>query len=516
MDTLTIWKSPILSQGEYHLKAKEIINELSKKFIEREELSSLMFLTFCARVHIYLTGMPGVGKTDIITTSVKMIAPENSKIEQNLQQEHQINLEDLQYELSSDETVLNDLEVDKLICLYESINDNIAQMVVQNLKKYKLRQKPGLYFEKTLDTETTKEELFGASAESFDLIDKTETILGNRIFFADEVPRSKVQLQETMLSVMNERKYQWKGVPYPVPLHTMIGASNSLITGERAAAFSDRFLMKYEVIPIQNPANFKKFIQKEFDQDREMKNKLTYKQLYTIYEQSKLIRSHPDGDNIYYKLKQRMRENGINITDRKILATVGILATSAFLNNRREIDYSDYFILSHICWDTYQDIQKIRIILYEFFFQNKDNIDRLFNEADDAKSHVFGLVNNYLDKYLKYDFVVGDFTSKVEMEFLSVITTTANSILVKLHEVYLKYEDIKRLKLSADTVASQIENNLFIYNVTDQTFTSNVIERFEKNLETIDDVYNLITDWMEENSDFYSFQLNCSRFARTS
>ncbi len=83
--------------------------------------------------------------------------------------------------------------------------------------------------------------------------------------FIDEVFKAGPAILNTLLSVMQERLFYNDGQPTPVPLVSLIGASNETPTGEQelealrlrsGQALWDRFTVRLQVGYIQEPGNF--------------------------------------------------------------------------------------------------------------------------------------------------------------------------------------------------------------------------------------------------------------------
>ncbi len=364
-------------------------------------------------------------------------------------------------------------------------------------------------FEKLLDTGTLKEEVFGNAALDFETMDKSETILGNHFIFVDEVGRARGSLLETFLKVLNERQYQSKGRAYDIPLSTCVGASNSLLTGEEMDAVDDRFPIRYEVLPIQRKENLIRYFRGEFDTSRKLKVKFRLCDIANVKNSISSISTNEDFDDLYYRVRQEMLNNKIRISDRKIGKAIKILKASAFLNGRQFADYSDFFILNHICWTRFEDIPKINRIIYEMFFQNSDDIDRMFMEAEDELKSVIAEINNSMGSFLKYEYEQDDFTSKLELAYENIIGTTSNFIIKALGEIYEKFLEIESKKKFADHVLSQVQDNIFVVNIEDNTFTEDIIARYQRNMNEIIGLFNAINNWRSLNGDYYSFQRNC-------
>jgi len=68
--------------------------------------------------------------------------------------------------------------------------------------------------------------------------------------FLDEIFLASTAILNTLLSVLNERKFRRGHTQLPCPLKICVGASNHLPEDKTLSAFSDRFLLTYFIEPI--------------------------------------------------------------------------------------------------------------------------------------------------------------------------------------------------------------------------------------------------------------------------
>jgi len=108
------------------------------------------------------------------------------------------------------------------------------------------------YFAHLLTKFSVPEELFGPISYSQLKQDKYVHVPDGmlqeaHLAFIDEIFKANSGVLNSMLNVMNERIYRDAGKVVPIPLRTMIGASNELMESEALNAMFDRFLLRYEL-----------------------------------------------------------------------------------------------------------------------------------------------------------------------------------------------------------------------------------------------------------------------------
>lgn len=73
-----------------------------------------------------------------------------------------------------------------------------------------------------------------------------------RVAFLDEIFKSNSAILNTLLTVLNERKYYQDGEPVPVALKVLFAATNDIPQQSELEALADRFILKIETRPVKN------------------------------------------------------------------------------------------------------------------------------------------------------------------------------------------------------------------------------------------------------------------------
>lgn len=113
----------------------------------------------------------------------------------------------------------------------------------------------GRYFEYLLGRFTEPSELFGpVSLEKLKQgtveTDTTGMLPESEIAFLDEVFLGSTAILNTLLGVLNERRFRRGHTQMPCPLRICVGAANGLPEDESLAAFGDRFLIHVFIDPV--------------------------------------------------------------------------------------------------------------------------------------------------------------------------------------------------------------------------------------------------------------------------
>ena len=200
----------------------------------------------------------------------------------------------------------------------------------------------GNYFEYLLGRFTEPSELFGTVnlkklREGTVETDTQGMLPEAEIAFLDEVFLGSTAILNTLLGILNERKFRRGHTQISCPLKICIRASNSLPQDEELIAFADRFLIHLFIDPVTD--NFIEDMlvggwQAEFT-DVDSLSSLT--ELSAISENLKNVNL----DNIisfYADAIRLLRQNGIILSDRRVVKTLKLIAAAALINGRFEAD----------------------------------------------------------------------------------------------------------------------------------------------------------------------------------
>src|SRR5439155_2509345 len=83
--------------------------------------------------------------------------------------------------------------------------------------------------------------------------DTTGMLPEAEIAFLDEVFQGSTAILNTLLGILNERRFRRGRTTIECPLRICIGASNALPSDDALAAFADRFLVRVFVEPTADP-----------------------------------------------------------------------------------------------------------------------------------------------------------------------------------------------------------------------------------------------------------------------
>lgn len=201
-----------------------------------------------------------------------------------------------------------------------------------------------------------------------------------RIAFLDEIFKSNSAILNTLLTVINERKFYQDGKPTKIPLKMLFAATNEIPDNAELAALRDRFILKAESRSVRNYA-FDELLAKGMQNEvykaagqRPWQGRATLEDFLKLKVYlDHIFASELDGgthnraryfpDDVYRLfvriLKALEKEFRYEVSDRKIIKLYKLIRTRAFLMHGGVVNKSDLVLLRYIS-DRVEDLESMR------------------------------------------------------------------------------------------------------------------------------------------------------------
>lgn len=311
-------------------KIRECIKVATQDFIGRQQLAELIILAAIAKEHLLVIGPPGTAKSAVVRRMARIM--------------------------------------------------------------------DGNYFEYLLGRFTEPSELFGTVnlkklREGRVETDTQGMLPEAEIAFLDEVFLGSTAILNTLLGILNERKFRRGHTQIDCPLKICIGASNSLPEDEGLAAFADRFLIRLFIEPIADSFIEDLLVggwQAEFTH---VDSVLSLNELSEMSEHLKNVKL----DHIipfFADAIRLLRQSGIVLTDRRVVKTLKLIAAAALVNGRLEAQKQDIWPLFYVL-PTKDMQQRGQEILKEFF--TLSNNSQLFYATELASQQPNGRLQRLVE-----------------------------------------------------------------------------------------------------------------------
>lgn len=288
------------------------------------------------------------------------------------------------------------------------------------------------YFEYLMNEFSTPDEICGPvslkSLEQDSYIRRTEGFLPTaNIAFLDEIWKSGPAILNTLLTLINEKKFHNGSNVEKVPLKILLAASNELPAKDSGLeALYDRFIVRLMVNPVTNDSDFDSLITSSSDtglpEDFNTSNLIKLdeieqwqKEIDTIEipdtvlkvihiirdsiknyneslnEQNSEINSDDSMFDGEEKPETKEEKNPIYVSDRRWKKIVHLLRASAFINGRKKVDFTDCGIIWHCLWSTQDEIPLVREwneSAIAKVLAGQSEIDAFIREIEDFRKNV--------------------------------------------------------------------------------------------------------------------------------
>jgi len=224
------------------------------------------------------------------------------------------------------------------------------------------------YFEYLLTRFTEPNELFGpVDIKEFRegrYVRRSENMLPSaEIVFLDEIFKSNSAILNSLLTIINERKFTSGPQVMDVPLISLFAASNEAPNDDNLSAMFDRFLLRvlsenldsyhFHELLARGVANEIRLMTERAGpapgRPDPIRPILSARQLRDIQQNFDRVMVFPDEFMAKYKgLIFQIRSEGVSVSDRRAVKLLKLFAASALFDGRPSVCDGDFFILRHI------------------------------------------------------------------------------------------------------------------------------------------------------------------------
>jgi MoxR-like ATPase len=302
----------------YLVGVEDLTGLLKSAFVGKDELIELIATAAVAQEHVLIIGPPGTAKSELI----KRFA---------------------------------------LLCSTQGANAGSTE--------------GGGYFEYLLTRFTEPNEIFGpVNIKAFQQGGGHRRITDGmlpraEIAFLDEVFKANSAILNALLTVLNERVFYNGGKPEMVPLICAIGASNEVPDDPSLSALYDRFLVRMWTDNVEE-ARFGELFSRGWQLEKERigsGNKMVLGNVTTTEALRNLHRAldEVNVDKIardYREIIRRIRAEGIDLSDRRVIKLLKLIAASTIRRKSSEANPGDFWVLKHV-WNNPDQIPHLQTIV---------------------------------------------------------------------------------------------------------------------------------------------------------
>ncbi|MEZ4384992.1 MAG: AAA family ATPase [Nannocystaceae bacterium] len=190
-----------------------------------------------------------------------------------------------------------------------------------------------------------------------------------RVAFLDEIFKSNSAILNTLLTILNERKFYQDGAPTPVNLMMLFAATNDIPDQSELEAMADRFVVKIETKPVKD-RHFAELIDAGIQNEayKASGQRPWARGTASLDDFLKLGRfmdlmfgysSEPGADRarwfprpVFAEMRRIVRaletEDKVFVSDRKLVKLYKLIRTQAFLDHGGAVEQSDLHLLAYV------------------------------------------------------------------------------------------------------------------------------------------------------------------------
>jgi MoxR-like ATPase len=238
------------------------------------------------------------------------------------------------------------------------------------------------------------------------------------IAFLDEVFKANSAILNALLTVLNERVFYNGGKPEMVPLICAIGASNEVPDDPSLSALYDRFLVRMWTDNVEE-ARFGELFTRGWKLERERIGVGNKVELGNVTTTASLRYLHRALDEInveniardYREIIRRIRAEGIELSDRRVIKLLKLIAASAIRRKSTEANPGDFWVLKHV-WNNPDQIPHLHTIVEPYLEAYVDVQWRPERDLETLSVEITTLEARHRE--LKTDADYADFLSQAE------------------------------------------------------------------------------------------------------
>lgn len=256
-------------------------------------------------------------------------------------------------------------------------------MVARRLKKAFVNARA---FEYLMSRFSTPDEIFGpVSISRLKVSDKYERAIEGYlptadVVFLDEIWKAGPAIQNTLLTVINEKLFRNGDAELKLPLKLLVAASNELPTqGEGLEALWDRFLIRVISTCVKQEEAFYQMLLDDGDEqdDQPCQWQITDEEYARWQQEIKQVQVPSEVLACITEIRKNLGKveiqgsdihRDVYVSDRRWKNIVKLMKTSAFIHGRMEVCLTDILPIYHCLWNEPDERMDIRQIVVRALF----------------------------------------------------------------------------------------------------------------------------------------------------
>jgi MoxR-like ATPase len=289
-------------------RLRQVGQALGERFLDKEEIIRLLLVALIAGEHMLIVGPPGTAKSALVRQLAKLV--------------------DARY-------------FEYLLTRFSEPSELFGPVDIQAFRE-------GVYVRRT-----------GSMLPEAELV------------FLDEIFKSNSAILNSLLGVLNERRFFTGSTTIKVPLSSLFGATNEIPNDEALAALFDRFLVR-TVSENLDSFHFMGLLDRGIKAEvaatggpgaDDARPLVSIGEIKRVHARMGELLRFPEEFLARYKgLLFQIRSEGVTVSDRRAVKLLKLFAASALLDGRSGVNDGDFFVLKHI-WNSVDQAPLLRDIV---------------------------------------------------------------------------------------------------------------------------------------------------------
>lgn len=204
-----------------------------------------------------------------------------------------------------------------------------------------------------------------------------------RVAFLDETFNGSSAILNTLLEILNERRFDRGDEVVEVPLISLFGASNSIPHNSELRALADRLHFWHHVQPVQDPSSRAKLL--AMDVEGEPTAFLTLEDIEAAQVEVAAVKVDDSVIATMLDIYDDLTENGVHVTDRRFRHALQIIKAEAWMKGRNEASRKDIRPLQFMFWQVPEQIPTVTSVVM-------NNISVIASELNEIRHDVSAMM----------------------------------------------------------------------------------------------------------------------------
>ncbi len=262
----------------------------------------------------------------------------------------------------------------------------------------------GSYYYYLLTRFTAPEEIFGplslAELQNDRYHRRTEGYLPTaHVAFLDEIFKANSSILNSLLTLLNERKFHNGNTVADSPLLSTFGASNELPEENQSLeALYDRFLFRYYVNYVQSEDNFVRLMKKQFGVFKPA-SKISIENIRQLQQAVSSVEIEDKEMNTIVSIRKKLKDRDQHISDRRWLKILNVVRIASLANGQHRVEKPTLMLLQNLTWDKPEQRIGIREIILDSLISGGVNLEEVKQDIRELRSSVDSAVYSVLNDF---------------------------------------------------------------------------------------------------------------------